>query len=286
MSSPGAEKSSILLISDMAGYGKVALSAMIPVLSQLKHNVSTLPTALVSNTFDYGKFNLLDTTDYMKKTLSVWDKLGFSFDALFVGFLASRKQCELVCDYCERARANGTPVFFDPIMGDWGKLYNGITDDDVAHRRLMCATADVIVPNLTEAQYLCGSEPGNADITADEASRLVSELRELGAASIVITSARVDGACCTLVSEEANESYEAMVYDELPLQMPGTGDIFSSALMGACLGGHPLKDSVRFAMDVVSLLLECCLDAPDCLRGIPVESHLESVLTKAGQPHE
>ena len=45
----------VLLINDMAGYGKVALSAMIPVLSHLKVNVHNLPTALVSNTLDYGK---------------------------------------------------------------------------------------------------------------------------------------------------------------------------------------------------------------------------------------
>ena len=45
----------LLLINDMAGYGKVALSAMIPVLSHMKYEVFNLPTAIVSNTLDYGK---------------------------------------------------------------------------------------------------------------------------------------------------------------------------------------------------------------------------------------
>ena len=52
----------ILLINDMAGYGKVALSAMIPILSNMKFQVYNLPTALVSNTLDYGKFDILETT--------------------------------------------------------------------------------------------------------------------------------------------------------------------------------------------------------------------------------
>ena len=39
----------ILLINDMAGYGKVALSAMIPIMSNMKFQVYNLPTALVSN---------------------------------------------------------------------------------------------------------------------------------------------------------------------------------------------------------------------------------------------
>ena len=52
-------KKHILLINDMAGYGKVATAAMLPILSYLGHPVYNLPTALVSNTLDYGKFKIL-----------------------------------------------------------------------------------------------------------------------------------------------------------------------------------------------------------------------------------
>lgn len=70
----------VLIINDMPGYGKVALAAMLPVLSTLGHSVYNLPTALVSNTLDYGKFTILDTTDYMTKAIAVWKELGFRFD--------------------------------------------------------------------------------------------------------------------------------------------------------------------------------------------------------------
>ena len=56
----------VLLINDLAGYGKVALSAMIPIFSHLLYDTCNLPTALVSNTLDYGHFRILDTTDYMQ----------------------------------------------------------------------------------------------------------------------------------------------------------------------------------------------------------------------------
>ncbi len=36
----------ILLVHDLAGYGKVSLSAMMPVLSHMGHHLYTLPTAL------------------------------------------------------------------------------------------------------------------------------------------------------------------------------------------------------------------------------------------------
>lgn len=82
----------ILLINDMAGYGKVALSAMIPIMSNMKFQVYNLPTALVSNTLDYGKFDILETTGYMKNSMRVWDELGFEFDTIATGFLVSEGQ--------------------------------------------------------------------------------------------------------------------------------------------------------------------------------------------------
>ena len=92
----------ILLINDLAGYGKVALSAMIPVLSHMGHQIYNLPTALVSNTLDYGKFDILETTDYMKNTVSVWDDLGFQFDAIATGFIVSEVQAKMIADYCRK----------------------------------------------------------------------------------------------------------------------------------------------------------------------------------------
>lgn len=60
------EGAKVLLIGDMAGYGKISLGAMIPIMSHMGFNLYNLPTALVSNTLDYGLFEILDTTDYMK----------------------------------------------------------------------------------------------------------------------------------------------------------------------------------------------------------------------------
>ena len=65
-------KKKILLINDMCGYGKVASAAMLPILSYMGHITYSLPTALVSNNLEYGKFNLLDTTDYITGVFPVW----------------------------------------------------------------------------------------------------------------------------------------------------------------------------------------------------------------------
>ena len=178
--------SKLLLINDLAGYGKVALSAMIPILSHMQYEVCSLPTALVSNTLDYGKFEILETTSYMKNTLQVWDALGCQFDAVSTGFIVSRPQTELVRDFCRAQKAKGTRIFTDPIMGDEGKLYNGIGEETVALMRELIATADYIVPNYTEATYLAGVPYQCGGTTREELYALADKLHTLGAESVLL----------------------------------------------------------------------------------------------------
>ncbi len=53
------KENKVLLVSDFVGVGKVALSTMIPILNTMEANVSYLPTAVISNNFDYGNTVLL-----------------------------------------------------------------------------------------------------------------------------------------------------------------------------------------------------------------------------------
>ena len=146
----------ILIIGDMPGYGKMGLAGMLPILSNMGHSVYNLPTALVSNNFDYGKFSVLDTTAYMEETIRVWQTLGFQFDCITTGFLASAAQVDLLRAFIDSQRKADFLVVTDPIMGDGGKLYNGSTPQTVDNMRRFVGAADVIVPNLTEAEFLTG----------------------------------------------------------------------------------------------------------------------------------
>ena len=144
----------VLLINDVVGYGKVGMGAMLPILSYLGIPTYSLPTALVSNTLDYGKFNIQDTTEYIRGTLPVWKELGFGFDAVCTGLMFSDEQANLVANYCREQGQQGTIVFVDPILGDGGRLYNGMTNRQVELMREMVAVAHLTFPNYTEACYL------------------------------------------------------------------------------------------------------------------------------------
>lgn len=274
--------SKVLLINDLAGYGKVALSAMIPVLSHMQHEVCSLPTALVSNTLDYGKFEILETTDYMKNTLQVWEQLGFQFDAVSTGFILSKPQTELVLDFCRMQKQKGTLIFTDPIMGDEGKLYNGVGEETVALMRQLIGAADYIVPNYTEAAYLAGVPYCREGCTRQELYDMAAALHGMGAGSVLITSARmlVDGGNpiqCVAGYDAAADRYFILPYEELPVRFPGTGDIFSAVFMGHILKGENLRTAARAAMDTVSRMLAKNAENQDKYKGIPIELCLEEI---------
>jgi len=269
----------LLLINDIAGYGKVALSAMIPVLSHMKYETYNLPTAVVSNTLDYGKFDILDTTEYMKNTLKVWGELGFDFDAVSTGFIVSKEQTELVTEFCREKAKNGAVIFTDPIMGDDGSLYNGITEATVALMRELIGVADYIVPNYTEAVYLAEKEYHQDGATEETFHEIIDILRGLGAKSVVITSAKIKGndRKCVIGYDHKAEEYFKIEFDEIPVRFPGTGDIFSAVFMGRIMDGESLCHATETAMNVVRNMIERNADNVDKYKGIPIETCLEVI---------
>lgn len=275
------QRKELLIINDMCGYGKVATVAMLPVLSYLGIPTFNLPTAIVSNNLEYGKFNLLDTTEYMKGVFPVWKELGFSFGAIATGFIASEKQAEIVADYCSEQAQLGTTIFVDPIMGDEGKLYNGVTPSTILSMRRMVSVAHLIVPNYTEACYLTDTPYTTEPISLQEAYGLIDKLRKIGSRSVIITSMTIEqtsehvGYTKAVVGYNASsEEYFTLPYHEIPVRFPGTGDIFSSVLFGNLLKGVSLEESTQKAMDVVAQMIFLSQHQEDKFRGIPIEKYL------------
>ena len=267
----------VLLINDLAGYGKVALSAMLPVLSYLKYETYNLPTAIVSNTLDYGKFDILDTTQYMKNTLRVWKELDFRFDAISTGFIVSQEQTQMVTDFCRENSAKGVTVFTDPIMGDDGRLYNGMSEETVELMRKLVSVADYIVPNYTEACYLTGTAYEAEGVSEEVYHKMIDALRTLGAKSVVITSAVVkDSDKKSVVGNDHKEGkYFRIDFEEIPVRFPGTGDIFSAVFMAKILAGENLHNATQKAMDAVRIMIAENTENVDKFKGIPLETCLE-----------
>ena len=266
----------LLLINDICGYGKVALSAMLPVLSHMGYRIHNLPTALVSDTLNYPKFYIHDTTEYVRQSLAIWEELGFEFDAISTGFIVTEEETRIISDFCHRRAAKGTKVFVDPIMGDNGRLYAGVPESTIGLMRDLVACADYTVPNYTEACLLTDT-PMKDGITAGEAHALVDAVRELGAKSVVVTSANVDGKSAVIGYDHVASEHFSIPFELIPVYFPGTGDTFSSVLLGRVMAGWTLQRATADAMRVVSELIARNASQQDKSAGLPIEACLDVI---------
>ncbi len=261
----------IVLMNDLPGYGRAALSVMMPMLHAKGIHVYNLPTALVSTTLDYGSVEMLDTTAYMKGAVQAWERLGFTMDAVCVGYLVSDEQAAFVQEYCEVQRLSGARILLDPIMADGGRLYNGLTMQHVQRLRKLASVADLVLPNYTEATLLTGEDYRREGVCAADAEVLVSKLLRLGAGSALVTSAKVDGKDAVIGFDQVRNEYFCIPYEAIPVKMPGTGDIFTAVTAGELLDGKPLRESVETAVNTVSKLLRERVADGDDFHGINVE---------------
>ena len=276
----------IVLFNDLPGYGKVALAAMVPLFSRMGHFPYQVPTAVVSNTLDFGKFRIQDMTDYMRDTIKVWDELGFDPDCICTGFVLSEEQVELIRDYIRSRKPrideiqnvdNGRLVMVDPIMADGGKLYNGIGMERVAAMRKLVSYSDVMVPNMTEAGFLTGICPGRERASASELRELVDGLHKLSGKSVVITSAQDSETDEHLVCGYDHKSgqYFRVPFTFLPVRVAGSGDIFSTVMTGKLLNGESLEAAVREAVRVLTTLIQENQSHLDEYKGILIERYWE-----------
>ena len=56
----------------------------------------------------------------------------------------SEEQSRLVAQFCRDQAGQGCTIFVDPVMGDGGKLYNGIGENQVRLMREMVSVAHLI----------------------------------------------------------------------------------------------------------------------------------------------
>lgn len=244
-------------IHDMSGFGRCALTVVIPTLAAMGVQPVPLPTALLStHTGGFEGFTFLDLTAEMERIMSHWSALGISFDAVYSGFLGSGAQCGIVRKFIERFRGENTIVLVDPVMGDDGCLYATVTPEITKGMLDLVSVAGIITPNITEADILLGiKNPGSCELTEDEVAGRLNGLCSLGPERVVITGVRMGGNIITC-SLEKGGSPVFCAHPRIGACYPGTGDIFASVLLGRIMAGDTLATASaaasRFVYDVIS----------------------------------
>ena len=271
----------VLAVHDLCSFGRCSLTAAIPVISAMGMQVCPLPTAFFSNNLTYGEFTFHDFTDKMTGFMDRWEKLGFRYDAVYSGFLASVEQIEVVRDAARRfASREESLVVVDPAMGEDGKLYPVFGPEYVEAMRTLVKEATLITPNFTEACFLLGESCGTA-VPSSEALRAMTEkLAALGAKQVVITSVPAGENEIKVVSfDSVAGEYAERTTPRIPFTTCGTGDLFTSVVTGALLRGETLAAASALAMRFVSRVMEFTLaSGSDPREGVIVEPCLKELL--------
>lgn len=259
----------VCAVHDMAGYGKCALTVVIPVMSACGVEVCPLPTANFSTNTSIQGFQMTDFTDKIPAYLKHWADIGVKLDGIYSGFLGSEEQINIVVAMKDMFK----PRLFiiDPVMGDNGKKYKTFDDKMCRKMREIATAADVLTPNLTEALILIEEDYDSFIVNEENLKRVCKKLQQLGAKNIVLTGAPYEDMLYTSVLDE-NGVFEIIKQKKLPQNMHGTGDTFTSVLCGKMLCGVSLIESAKTAADFVRYAMEYSYGVEDFLeRGVVFE---------------
>lgn len=260
-------QTTVAVAQDISCVGRCSTLAAVPVLSALRAAAYLLPTALLSaHTAFEGVFRR-NLTEELHQTLRRWENMGLCPDAVLVGYLGEEKQAEILLDYVKIQKSRGAKIFVDPVMGDHGRRYRGVSEGFVSGFRKLCEAADVIFPNLTEAALLLDLE-GESAGTEDTVRRLLDRFP----ARVVLTGVRKNGKIGALAGENGRVS--GAFAPMAPVACPGTGDLFSAAVTGLMLRGAPLADAARTAARFVARSLFRLDFRADTRFGAPFEEEL------------
>lgn len=240
-------------IHDMSGFGRCALSVILPTLSAMGVQCVPVPTAVMStHTGGFSDFVLCDMTDYINKALEHYLKLGLKFDCIYTGFLASEEQADSCISFF-KAFPNALKVI-DPVMGDNGSAYQTYTDGLIRRTKELIGYADVITPNITEAAILLGEDYTDT-FSEEQLCEWLKRLCEQSPAAIITGARLSDGSCVNACMDRENEKPHFIKWEHIPAAYPGTGDIFASVITGAVLQGKTLEEATRLATDFCSLAI-------------------------------
>lgn len=235
----------ILTIQDISCIGQCSMTVALPILSACGHETCILPTAVLStHTGGFGKPAVHHLANDLDAMTEHWRSQDISFDAILVGYLGSIPAIECAAHIMDTMRAPGGVVIVDPAMADHGKLYSGFDAQYAKAMGDLCARADIILPNITEAALLTGMDYRES---YDEAyiQRLLNGLE---GKTVVMTGVGFQPGQ-TGAAIRTNESISYYHHDRVGKNYHGTGDIFASCFTGALMQGKELCDAVKLAAD-------------------------------------
>lgn len=267
----------IAVINDIAGYGRCAMTVLLPIISYMGVQTCPLPTSIFSSNTAFPDFFVDDYTDRMEAYIGSWMKIGLKrkFDGIATGYLGSVRQIEIVKRFIREFAGEDTIVIADPVMGDHGRLYSAYTVELCTELRKLVAMADIVTPNLTEACHLADMPYKETGWKRRELFEMAECLAAMGPSHVVITGIPQGEYLANYVF--VKKAQEEPVARLIRVHKAGeercsTGDVFAAVIAADAVNGVPFDRSVRKAAGFVKRCVEeaVALETPPA-EGVPFE---------------
>lgn len=247
----------VAVINDLSGVGRCSLTAAIPILSILGTQCCPIPTAILSNQTDFESFSFLDLTDELKAYTNSISKLNIEFDCIYSGFLGSLKQIDIVHNFIDKNKE--ALIVVDPVMGDNGSLYDTFTYEICERMKELIKYAHIITPNLTEACILTGINY-TKNKTKEEILNIAELLGEIGPEKIIITGVVIENELCNVYYNSKNKEIFINKIKYINESYSGTGDLFTSIIIGLLLNNHSIEYSITKAGEFLYNVIKYTFD--------------------------
>ncbi|MBO5105281.1 MAG: pyridoxamine kinase [Clostridia bacterium] len=248
----------IAAIHDISGIGKCSLTVALPIISVAGIECAAMPTALLStHTGGFKNIYIEDLTKGIMPIANHWKNEGFEFDAIYSGYLGSMEQVDLIKNCISVLKGDKTLVVVDPVMGDNGRLYQSFSPEFAFKMRELCAVADIITPNVTEACLMLSEDYKAPPYTKRYIEELLLKLSEICSGTIVLTGA------CLSENEQGAAAYNSKNGKISFISCPrmagiyhGTGDVFASTFVSGMVLEKGMEKSLKAAVEFTKLAIE------------------------------
>lgn len=252
----------ILTIQDISCFGKCSLTVALPLLSAMGIETAILPTAVLSTHTLFKGFTCRDLSDQLVPITDHWKQEGITFDAIYTGYLGTEEEIDTVIRIIEEFRNGNTLVIVDPAMGDNGKLYPAFNEHYAKKNADLCAVADIIDPNITEASFMTGL-PYREEYSEDYVREMLLALAKIGTKTPILTGVSLsEGKTGAMGYDTETKTFFSYQNDRVPAAYHGTGDIFSSVLAGAFVLGLDRAEALKIAADYTAQTIAETLKNP------------------------
>lgn len=260
----------ILTIQDISCVGQCSLTVALPILSACGLETAILPSAVLStHTAGFSGFTCRDLTDDMPGISKHWQKEKITFDAIYTGYLGSTKQISYVQEIMENCLKKDAQTFVDPAMADNGKLYPAFDTAYVNEMKKLCTVADYILPNITEACFITGTEY-KEKYDEKYISGLLDAMTGMGCKNIILTGVGyAENKTGVVVRDNGTTDYYE--HRKISKGCHGTGDVYASAFVGLYLNGFSAVDAARLAADYTVACIENTQDDASHWYGVKFE---------------